>query len=1139
MQICPMTDSREKKVTELADSSARSRIKEDLETNLLVEAGAGSGKTTALIERMVALVSEGRALVNEIAAVTFTRKAATELRERFQKRLERLTCGEGLDSDEIVRERLVLALDDIDQVFIGTIHSFCARLLREHPLEVGLDPTFEQIPADERGRFESDFWDQYLERLVREDDPILSEMSNVNLNPSHIRDLFREVVKHPDVVFPHDTIETISVAEMADLRDELEDIVETGWELISEKEPKMGWDSLQKVIRQLHYTHEISGWDEPSTLLDALSRLCSPPKIKIVQNRWKDKKCAKDFRDRVQKFADENELAKRGAEFQNAHRYQLAMRIAIRGAEEFADYRRRIGRLDYQDLLGLSAELLRRSMDARSQLGDKYRRILVDEFQDTDPLQTEILFLLTSEPAVGGEAAEGDWRRDDPRPGALFLVGDPKQSIYRFRRADISLYSFVKDRFADFGSVLTLTMNFRSRPPITDFVNDVFGKGDLFPEEGNEEQAPFQPLNTWVSDLSAADGVQSYKLSQQDGNNRKLIAEEDAARLATWINSRLNTDERVPGDFMILTRDTKQLSVYAREFEKWGLPVQVTGAGVSAEKELQELQMLLECMIDPGNPIKVVAVLVGLFFGIDYEEMLQHQEGGGHFDVMEVHSLGHPIVIEALNKLNSWWRASATSPADIFISEVISELGVLPYVAAGELGALRAGTLVYALEIVQATTLAGDASLPGVLRALRSAFAESRVEAPLEPGRSGVIRLMNLHQAKGLEAKVVVLADPAGARSRTPKLYVHREEDGTASGYLKVMRGSQTLATAPAWDDHEKTEKRFQDAEEVRLLYVAVTRAKSELWVARYPYNELSPWLKLDPLLTKLDPEGRPMTADKPEPRAETSLKKEVIERDGKAAVDRLSGSAKPSFEYRSVTRIVEEDEVISEEFLATGSDEDGGEEIFRGFSWGSVVHGALAAAADNPPPELLRTTCRDLLREYQRPLDDLGEPTELTELLQAVEAVRASKLWARAQEADKMMVEVPFALQHEGIQAVGDSEGSKSRKKSTSSSLTARQIDIFSHTENPKVGDEPSGEEEEALLQVIEGVVDLAFREDGGWVIADYKTDLGTDPNFSSRLKAYRQQVDLYADAWARLTGDPVKERILFFTAQDRVESW
>ena len=1134
-----MTDSGEKKGTELADSSARSRIKEDLETNLLVEAGAGSGKTTELIERMVALVSEGEALVNEIAAVTFTRKAATELRDRFQGRLECLTRDEGSDSKEIVRERLVSALDDIDQVFIGTIHSFCARLLREHPLEVGLDPTFEQIPADERVRFESDFWDRYLERLVREADPILNELSNVNLNPSHIRDLFREVVKHPDVVFPHDTVETISVAEMADLRHKLEDIVETGWELIDEKEPKMGWDSLQKIIRNLHYTHEVAGWDEPSTLLDALSKLCSPTEINIVRNRWRDPGLAVEFRDRVREFADKNELAKRGAEFQNAHRYQLAMRIAIRGAQEFADYRRRIGRLDYQDLLGLSAELLRRSADARHQLGDKYRRILVDEFQDTDPLQTEILFLLASEPGVGGEAAEGDWRRDDPRPGALFLVGDPKQSIYRFRRADINLYSFVKDRFADFGSVLTLTMNFRSRPPITDFVNELFGKGSLFPEEGSEEQASFQPLNTWVSDSSAADGVYWYEIGHQPRNNRKLIAEEDAARLATWINSRLTAGERVPGDFMILTRDTKQLSVYAHALEEWGLPVQVTGAGVSAEKELQELQVLLECMIDPGNPIKVVAVLVGLFFGIDYEQMLQHQEDGGHFDVMEVHSIGHPMVIEALNKLNSWWRATATSPADIFISGVISELGILPYAAAGELGALRAGTLVYALEIVQATTLAGDASLPGVLRALRSAFAVTRVEAPLEPGRSGVIRLMNLHQAKGLEADVVVLADPAGARSRKPKLHVRRDEDGPASGYLKVMRGSRTLATAPDWDDNEETEKRFQEAEEVRLLYVAVTRAKSELLVARYPHNEQSPWLKLDPLLTKLDPEGQLMTADEPEPRAELSLKKEVIERDRKATTDRLSRLAKPSFEYRSVTRIVEKDEVISEESVATRSDEDDPVEISRGFSWGSVVHGALAAAAVDPPPELLRTICRDLLREYQRPLDDLGEPIELTELLQAVEAVRASELWTRAQEADKMMVEVPFAVQHKGIQAVGDSEGSKSRKKPASRSLTARQIDIFSTTEDPKMGNEPSVEEEETLLRVIEGVVDLAFREDGGWVIADYKTDLGTDPDFSSRIKTYRKQVDLYADAWARLTGDPVKERILFFTAQDRMESW
>jgi len=136
-------------------------------------------------------------------------------------------------------------------------------------------------------------------------------------------------------------------------------------------------------------------------------------------------------------------------------------------------------------------------------------------------------------------------------------------------------------------------------------------------------------------------------------------------------------------------------------------------------------------------------------------------------------------------------------------------------------------------------------------------------------------------------------------------------------------------------------------------------------------------------------------------------------------------------------------------------------------------------------------------------------------------------------------MIEVPFAVQHEGITLVDDSEDSTSMAKSSSEALTGRQMEIFSNMENPKVVDEPAVRGGEPLLRVIEGVVDLAFREEGGWVIADYKTDRGTDPNFSSRLKAYRQQVDLYADAWTLLTGDPVKERILFFTAQDRLESW
>jgi ATP-dependent helicase/nuclease subunit A len=154
-----MTDSRVLRLP-LPDEGARAKIGTDLESNLLVEAGAGSGKTTALVGRMVALLETGTATADEVAAVTFTRKAAGELRERFQIAIEerlarRRTLGEG---DGVASELLARGLDEIDRAFIGTIHAFCARLLRERPLEVGLDPGFEEMEVEERITLRRRFW---------------------------------------------------------------------------------------------------------------------------------------------------------------------------------------------------------------------------------------------------------------------------------------------------------------------------------------------------------------------------------------------------------------------------------------------------------------------------------------------------------------------------------------------------------------------------------------------------------------------------------------------------------------------------------------------------------------------------------------------------------------------------------------------------------------------------------------------------------------------------------------------------------------------------------------------------------------------------------------------------------------------
>jgi len=1099
----------------LPDLDQRRRITGDLDANLLVEAGAGSGKTKALTDRMVALVAEGRAEVDELAAITFTRKAAAELRERFQDALEsRLSESRSHGAEDAEVRRLDEALRNIDRAVIGTIHAFCGRLLRERPLEVGLDPGFTEVHGAEEEDLRREFWQRHLERLARQEDPLLERLSHLGLDPPRLRRAFDVLSENPDVHFPGPEV---AAPDPARVRSELEDLLDRARPLLPDREPDRGWGKLQLRLRELRFRrHVVDGWDEMAPFFEALSSLVET-RWSVTQNRWgrdrESKAEAKELGRAFEAFAREGGDAWACLQRWYEHRYRSVLEFCRRAAAAFASERRRRGTLTFQDLLTLAVELLRESPTARRDLAHRYRYVLVDEFQDTDPLQAEVVFLLTARDERGT-----DWRRAVPRPGALFVVGDPKQSIYRFRRADIAVYQLVRQRFealrAEYGSevaeVVQLTANFRSVSPVTSFVNRVFRT--RFPERGSEVQAAFAQLEPQRRTGGGKGGVFWYDVSPEKGKSQEAVAREDAEAVARWIEGRVDLGERSPGDFLVLTYRKDYLHEYGRALEARNLPVDVTGAELLVEREIRELALVLRALIDPDDPVLTVAVLEGLFFGLDHESLVRHVvDHGGSLHYTRRPPAPGTAVEQALATLRDWWDESRREPADVFVGRLASRLGLLPYAASGELGGTRAGMLHYVLSTVRATGVErGDTSLAVAVEALERALSNRDADAPLEPGRQDAVRVMNLHKAKGTEAAVVLLAHPTGRVSYAPELHVAREGGEEAVGWLRIrdpdVRGGRALLAQPAgWEKLAGIEMEFSEAEDDRLLYVATTRARDELVVARCPETvDSSPWGPLYPHLEqvgeKIDLEGPPGS-----PRRHLEVGVDEIRARRRRASEGRGEAGRPG--YRTVTVT---DEAKDEAFRASLSRRG------RGTAWGDLVHRAIEhelrrirrAGKRNEAPrsgagedwrEGLRSRCAALVREAGsrgggRARFDAGE------LAETVERVLDTRIVRRALSSSSVLVEPAFAAREE---APGEGRGG---------------------------GRVPT---------LREGRIDLAFRENGSWIVVDYKTDVGAGPARGERLSSYRKQLDLYSRSFETLTGAPVSRRVLLFTSDCESIEW
>lgn len=1063
----------------LQDQQARDKIAEALDQNLMVLAGAGAGKTHALVQRMVNAVQTDVVPVDQLAAITFTRKAAGEMRGRFFSELK--SRAQKADGQDL--KRIQNALEKVDQCFIGTIHSFCGQLLRERPVEAGLPPDFSEVEEREEAVMRREAWDQFVQKSFLSEDPQLAKFEELGLRPEDLYGFFQRRYQFSDVSL---VCEQVQKPDLSTAVAKLEAFLQHTGAFIPDPLPGRR-DALQTALMRARLFLSNRGIHSDADRIALLQILTG--NLGVTLKSWTpNQDFAKHLRDSL--FPEfQTEILDPTLTKWRQYIYQFAAPYVDDAVAEYAKTRRETGRLTFQDLLELAARLLRDHPEVRRHFQERYRCLFVDEFQDTDPIQAEILLYLTGE-----NLEETDWRKLTPRPGSLFLVGDGKQSIYRFRRADVETFDLVRNRIENTnGDIVGLNTNFRSLGHLCDWINAAFEP--LFAAHKTPYQTEFAPLFKYRPD-GETDAIRRISIDKVYRNSRSQIAEQDAERIANFIAAAIEgkvefngkTDNASPGDFLILTRTSGYLSHYAQALERHGIPFDITGGDRLGEADvLHTLVDFLETVYMPDNPLPLLAYLRGDLVGLGDDTLYEFKKAGGVFNWTRDLPKGMDRELrrtfaqayEHLKKASEWLQS--LSP-DTAIARCVEKLGLLPFVHTLPMGATHAGNLIRILSLVREWTAQGLhwGQVVTELRALIDDRDYKIEQMTLPSAQEDVVRLMNLHQAKGLQGKIVFLADPYDTSYTRygPEFHVSRTSDDPFLALpITKPRGPyqrEVVAEPVGWEDAQAEETRFLQGEELRLLYVAATRAENLLVVSTYeekpdhgPWSPLYPHLKNVPELA-YDNRSQHSSSETP------STKTPSVELERKQRDQFWQTVQKQSFEVAQVTDDRADITYTDERRSATPAG--------KGAPYGTVIHQIFDDAINMRLPADPTPYVMHLLQEA-------GADTEfLPHALDALQQFRNSEIWTEIRASETVYTEVSFAV---------------------------------SQAENT-----PSP------CEIIRGVIDLVYRLPEGWKIVDYKTNaVKTDEEVNALCEQTADQVNTYARHWANFTGERVVAKGLWLT--------
>ena len=1033
------------------DQISRDKIRNDIHSNFFVEAGAGSGKTSVLVDRMVAMV-EGGIDISKICAITFTKAAAGEFYARFQHKLS--------ESDS---ENAKKALKDIDLCFMGTIDSFCNMVLSEHPAAAGIPSNAVVVEKEEMDALYLREYSKILrgeagDELRRKAEKfsgcfynageiflkgmnVLSASKNAHFN------YIAPGSAEPDELFKTDKARLVSVLRF--LHDH--------HEIAATEKNKNAAAAYNALIDGMD-TIEGSWNDDLGNVERALSglkdlRVISECDMNVFGPGWEDFFAPHYTRNKIAWYEIDNEKDPLMVGTIKNLRFSIAADFINDCLDDISDTLRKEGKLSFSDYLLYLRDLLKK--DAKDggmlikHIYERHSYFLIDEYQDTNPIQAEVFFYLTA------KEPKENWKECIPYPGSLFIVGDPKQSIYRFRNADVASFIRVRELFRnpDVGEVLMLYRNFRSTDKMCMWFNRAFSA--LLPED-TEIQSRFSeiPVREIDADGSTVEGAYGYTVPY----SRNVAGSEDPVKVAEIIQKMIRHPD-IPvndyKDFMLITPVTTHLSYYMNALSERGIPFRVEGKVLFHECEpLISLSFLMSAVADPFDAKAAFAA--------------KHLSGCSITDD-EIHEYS--------------LRAKEMSPAAVF-TLLLEEQRVF-----ARAGTHNAEYVYFALELLRSAEVDGTVSsveegAEYIAALVRDESAEERcIQLRRDANR---VHIANLHKVKGLQAPVVILADPT-SKARGAENRVDYSTDPPES-YIFAFDNS--LKTTDYADEKEK-EEAVLEAEKVRLLYVAATRAEKIL-VISCPLKSnkdepaaSNPWLPLyeftnEDIFDSLGPVAIPASEAKPELDAE-----ELYEKAEKTSVLKNGASKAASYSIRKPSTVTLKGVTSSEDdYEDNAADETG--------------KGTEAPSRTREQALLIGT----MIHRMMEVLVSSGNRANLDNLV--LETVKEY-------EADTEPYRDILTKFGKTIRSGGYTQQNGMPQDILKELLSSDEV----YCELPFCYSDGSGE-------IWHGVMDVVYRKGDEWHIVDYKTNADAD----DLDEHYQEQLEAYIKAFKEMTGNEADAR-------------